>query len=64
MKIDLRANPLDPRGQRYAAYLDGILLSYCLMADEEAGVAITWDFEQKVDVEHHGRVELRPVEQP
>lgn len=72
MRIDLRTRPLDPRWNQYGAYLDGMLLRFCLMADEEAGEAITHieidgtvvcdqGTGAPVEIVHRGHVELRPT---
>lgn len=69
MKIDLRNQSLDARWCQYTAYLNGVELKYCLMADEEAGEAVCGahdgnghvffdDQGNCIEIVHHGHVEL------
>lgn len=76
MRIDLRVLRNDPRAGCYRAFLDGVELPLCIMADEGAGEAVTVAHERTeggvriisdayrrpIHIHHQGRVELRPIE--
>lgn len=71
MKIDIRTT-WDDRARTHAAFLNGALLPCCVMADEEAGIAITHAvgpdgvllYERAGEprqIEHRGHIEIRKL---